>query len=497
LMKQRNLPQAVFTTIYANKRLFENNQVKLALLVNPEIPAHIAATLLPQLTVFELLKICLLPGITPDQRLSAERAIIQRIPMQPLGNKMTLARRGTSAIVESLLREGVPPLVEACLDNPHLKEGSVHQFITAYTSTAETISMVARSGRWKGRPNIRLAILKNPRTPAIWYTMFLPGLPQNTIRELLSVPRLTFAQKELVRQALGRQMRTLLLVMCACCCSILADAAPYGIARSYAPVLNISMFSSVFGGTDGKTLKTDRCGQVRELEFIALPGTAFKIQGEIRDGATTVFRVETDDYPTPAGSTLYVDSRVIELRAEKPMPRARQLPAAADIIAALKASLGFPYVWGGNVQGGVAELIELFYGGEVPVTARRQLTLAGLDCSGLLYQATGGWTPRNTSQLVSYGRAVPVAGRPAEVISKLLEPLDLIIWNGHVIIVLDRETTIESRLECYKKGIGGVVTTPLQKRLTEIMRTRKPADIWPQAGKQRNVFVVRRWFVPR
>lgn len=205
LMKQRDLPQVVFTTIYANKRLIESHPVKMALIVNPEIPAHIAAALLLQLTIFELLKICLLPGITPDQRLSAERVIVQRIPTQPLGSKMTLARRGTSAIVESLLREGVPTLVAACLDNPHLKEGSVHQFITGSTSTAETISIVARSGRWKGRPNIRLAILKNPRTPTIWYTLFLPGMPQSTIRDLLSAPRLTSAQKELVRQALGRR----------------------------------------------------------------------------------------------------------------------------------------------------------------------------------------------------------------------------------------------------------------------------------------------------
>jgi hypothetical protein len=111
-------------------------------------------------------------------------------------------------MVESLLREGLPPLVEACLDNPHLKEGSLHQFITGATASAETISMVARSGRWKGRPNIRLAILKNPRTPTIWYTMFLPGLPRNTIKELLSVPRLTFAQKELVRQSLGHRVHS-------------------------------------------------------------------------------------------------------------------------------------------------------------------------------------------------------------------------------------------------------------------------------------------------
>lgn len=203
LIKQRDLPQAVFTAIYAKKALIESHLVKFALIIHPGTPANITSTLLPQLTIFELLKICLLTGITPDQRLSAERVIIQRIPTQPLGNKMTLARRGTSAIVESLLREGVPPLVEACLDNPHLKEGSLHQFITGATSTAETISIVARSGRWKGRPNIRLAILKNPRTPTIWYTLFLPGMPQSTIRDLLSAPRLTFAQKELVRKALG------------------------------------------------------------------------------------------------------------------------------------------------------------------------------------------------------------------------------------------------------------------------------------------------------
>jgi hypothetical protein len=201
LFKRRGLPEEVFTSIYAGKRLLESIPVRFAMICHPEIPSHIAATLLPQLYIFDLLKICLMPGIAPDQRLSAERYIIQRIPTQPLGNKLTLARRGTSAVVETLLREGVPQVVEACLDNPHLKEGAVHQFLASSYSSADTISMVARSGRWKGRPNIRLAILKNPRTPAIWFTLFLPGLPQSTLRELLSSSRLTFAQKELVRQA--------------------------------------------------------------------------------------------------------------------------------------------------------------------------------------------------------------------------------------------------------------------------------------------------------
>jgi len=275
-----------------------------------------------------------------------------------------------------------------------------------------------------------------------------------------------------------------------------AAASTYGIARGSVPVLNSASFSTVFGGQEGKTLKSDHCGQVRELEFIALPGTAFKIHGETKDRTTTIYRVETEDYQTPAGVSLYVDSRFIEVRKEKPVPRERMLPSAAYITAVLKGSIGSPYVWGGNLQAGVTELAELFYKGEIAVSARGHLLLAGLDCSGLLYQATGGWTPRNTAQLVSYGTAVPVAGKTVEVIADLLKPLDLIVWNGHVLIVLDRDTIIESRLECGRKGNGGVVATALRQRLSEIMRTRRPVDSWPAAGKQRDVFVVRRWYSP-
>ncbi|MDO9309301.1 MAG: glycoside hydrolase, partial [Deltaproteobacteria bacterium] len=61
-------------------------------------------------------------------------------------------------------------------------------------------------------------------------------------------------------------------------------------------------------------------------------------------------------------------------------------------------------------------------------------------------------------------------------------------------IVLDRETVIESRLECGKTGNGGVVLTPLAQRLREIMRTRRPIDAWPTGSRSKDAFVVRRWY---
>ena len=200
LLKRRDLGP-VITAIYAGKRHMEAYAVKYALVAHPDTPPQIAQTLLPLLYIFDLLKLCHIPGVSADIHLAAERKIVQQIPTQPLGNKLTLARRGTAAILDALLREGVSNVLEACLDNPHLKEGSLYQFLTSSRATAETVSIVARNSRWKSRPNIRLAILKNPRTPLIWFTTFLPGLPASTLHDLLASPRLTSAQKELVRQA--------------------------------------------------------------------------------------------------------------------------------------------------------------------------------------------------------------------------------------------------------------------------------------------------------
>jgi hypothetical protein len=200
LLKRRGIG-TVIAAIHAEKRFMEIHSVKCAVAAHPDAPPHISQALLSLLNVFDLLKLCHIPGVTPDVRVAAERKIVQQIPTQPLGNKITLARRGTAAILDAVLREGVPRILEACLENPHLKEGLLYRFLTSHLATADTVALVAGSVRWKSRPNIRIAILKNPHTPLIWFTTFLPGLPAVALRDLLASPRLTAARKELVRQA--------------------------------------------------------------------------------------------------------------------------------------------------------------------------------------------------------------------------------------------------------------------------------------------------------
>ncbi len=272
-----------------------------------------------------------------------------------------------------------------------------------------------------------------------------------------------------------------------------AEAAEYAVARTSAPVLNTPDFQGVFGGTSGEKLKTDHCGQVRDLEYIALPGTVFTILNKQRVGTADIYQVETDDYAAPPNARLYVDSRFLKLEHVAPAPRRPLLPTREEIISALKASLGSRYVWGGNALNGVPELAAWFYKG-IGDDDKGRLTLAGLDCSGLLYRATGGWTPRNTAQLTAFGRSVEIAGKRAAEIAAMLQPLDLIVWRGHVLIVIDQQAVIESRLDCGNSGNGGVVMTPLSRRIAEVMRTRLPANAISSVNERRNVFVVRRWY---
>lgn len=204
LLKQRGLPTELFSLIQRHIEATETSyQLAKALARHPETPPHTDLAILPRLYLFDLAELSRHPQASPDQRMAAERLIIQRLPTQPLGNKLTLARQGSAAIVEALLKEGQPQVVAVCLDNPRLKEGALHQFLSSGATSAETISQVARHPHWQHRPNLQLAILKHPRTPLIWYTLWLPRLKRAAAKELAHSPRLTQQQRACIKQYLG------------------------------------------------------------------------------------------------------------------------------------------------------------------------------------------------------------------------------------------------------------------------------------------------------
>jgi hypothetical protein len=205
LLKRRDLNEELLKSIYQLETVKSSHRLQVALVKNPGTPGPVVLALLPHLHLFELVDLCMIPGVTPDQKFAAERAITQRLPTTELGNKMTLARRATTAVVAALLKEGDARVVEICLSSPRLREVAILQFINSASASPETISMVARHQKWKLRPNLRMAILKNRRTPAIWFTLYLPQLRTPDVRNLLSSRRLNPSQRKLVQDELKKR----------------------------------------------------------------------------------------------------------------------------------------------------------------------------------------------------------------------------------------------------------------------------------------------------
>lgn len=275
--------------------------------------------------------------------------------------------------------------------------------------------------------------------------------------------------------------------------SSFATETTFAVATVATPVLNTPDFSSVFGGSDGNTLRKDACGQIRALEFVALPGTVFTIEAELKSGTARILKVTSADYPYPAAIGYFIDSRSVLIEKNRPPARIAPRLTRETIIAALRKRSGSRYVWGGNISAGIPQLLSWY-----PPLNRSGLKdgenklwqLAGVDCSGLLYEATGGYTPRNTSALVNFGTSVAVRGMSQKEISSTLKPLDLIVWQGHVLIVIDAGEIIESRLVCSAPD-KGVRIRPLAEALKDVMKTRTAADELRSGEKK---FVVRRWY---
>ena len=204
LLKRRDLREEQIKVICHHPITAESHQLKIALAQHPATPAPQLANLLPHLYLFDLVTLCQLPGVTADAKMAAERVIVQRLPGTPLGNKVTLARRATALVLDTLVREGDPRIVAVCLDNPHLKESSLYQLAKNRATSPETISLIARHPRWQGRPNLKQAILGNPRTPTVWFTLFLPSLTTSDLKRLTAA-NLTVQQKKEVHLELKRR----------------------------------------------------------------------------------------------------------------------------------------------------------------------------------------------------------------------------------------------------------------------------------------------------
>jgi len=186
LLDRKNLPGEVLEEVARRKPLLKNYRVKKALAFHPRTPRLVTMRLLRDLYLMDLVQITLLPGIPTELKRNAEDQLVSRLPQLPLGQKITLARRGPARLAGALLAEGHAQIVTIVLDNPHLTEAQVLRVLSRERIPPGAVRTISQHRKWSISYNVRLALVRHPLSPLATVLAYLPELTVSDLRELAS-----------------------------------------------------------------------------------------------------------------------------------------------------------------------------------------------------------------------------------------------------------------------------------------------------------------------
>src|ERR1700719_911654 len=199
LLARKNLPTAVIEEICKRREWLKTYALKKALACHPHTPRVVSLRLLRELYLMDLVQIALLHGVSAELKRNAEDQLATRLPQLPLGQKITLGRRGPARVAGLLLAEGHPLVVPVALDNTRLTAAQILKALAREGVPESVVQAIAQHRKWSCDYNVRLALVRNPATTLATSLSFLPELTVSDLLELAAPGVLT----EPLRKYLG------------------------------------------------------------------------------------------------------------------------------------------------------------------------------------------------------------------------------------------------------------------------------------------------------
>jgi len=207
LLERKDLPTEMLEEVAGRKALLKNYRVKRALAFHPRTPRLASLRLIRELYLMDLVQLTFQPGASAELKLHAEEQLAVRLPQLPLGQKITLARRGPARVAGALLAEGHPQVLSVVLDNPHLTEAQVLKVLSREKLSAGVIPAVAHHRKWSCAYNVRLALVRHPMSTLSTILAYLPELTVSDLRELASPGIVTENLRKYLHAEIERRTR--------------------------------------------------------------------------------------------------------------------------------------------------------------------------------------------------------------------------------------------------------------------------------------------------
>jgi hypothetical protein len=199
LLERKDLPGEILEALARGKEWLRSYRVRRGLAFHLHTPRLVAMRLARELYLMDLVQLSLLSLAPPELRRLAEELILARLAQLPLGQKLTLARRAPARVAAGLLAEGHPQAVAAALDNPFLTEAQVLKVLAQEETRPAVVPAIARHRRWSHVYNVRLALLRHPKTPLDCVLAFLPDLTQRDLDEMVNSSVLSARLRQYLR----------------------------------------------------------------------------------------------------------------------------------------------------------------------------------------------------------------------------------------------------------------------------------------------------------
>jgi hypothetical protein len=190
LLARRDLSREILAVIAQNQQWMKSYPLKVAMLRHPKTPRHLSLRLLRFIHPFDLLELGRTPGVAPDLKRLMEETLLSQGGAMATGQRLSLARRGSSRIAGGLLGDCDVRVIRAALDNPALTEHAVVTALQVDQSPAELPLAVMEHSRWSQRRGVKLALLRNKHLSLARFAAILPDISLRELRDLMADPRI-------------------------------------------------------------------------------------------------------------------------------------------------------------------------------------------------------------------------------------------------------------------------------------------------------------------
>jgi hypothetical protein len=208
LLQRRDLTARVLQELAKNHAILKSRPIVVTLVSHPKTPRFISLPMARTLHTFELMTVALQPAVPADVKIAIEQLIMDRVEKLSLGERITLAKRGSMRVAERLLVDSDPRVVDLAMNNPYLTEACIIRTLMRDPLEPRFVEKIARHSKWSLRTDVRCALLRNPNTPMAQALQFAQTLPADVARDALLHSNLPHSVKTYLMVEIQNRLRS-------------------------------------------------------------------------------------------------------------------------------------------------------------------------------------------------------------------------------------------------------------------------------------------------